>query len=171
MALTWSQPKKLRMMRMMMTLFALLQPQGTAVCTWTSPDGSLFDLTPLQRRQYATVESPIIEPLWTVEGEANTYYLNVCADADKPGLPGTCQSLEDSPAYQVFREQSGNGPCYWLGALKSARWSLLDPKNAAIGVQLTYMNGESWALLRSVREELEAHRRVTYGRIAFSAQP
>jgi hypothetical protein len=37
--------------------------------------------------------------------------------------------------------QTGDGVCYYMGKLRSGRWSLLDPRHPEAGLKLTYTGG------------------------------
>jgi len=104
-------------------------------CKWTAPDGSRFDLSQLTRHAG--------DGDFVAEDPKFLYYLNVCGDTEL--IPHQCKRLakhNSAPAYQVFQQPDGKGPCYWLGDTKSYSWSLMDETQPQKGVELVYRNGE-----------------------------
>jgi len=100
-------------------------------CTYKSPDGSVFDLSPLTR---AAGQSD-----WSVSDGGFVYLLNVCGDiVDKPP---SCQAGVHSAAYQY--EPGSNPPhCYFLGQTVKHEWSLADPAKPWKGIELVYHDGQ-----------------------------
>merc|ERR1711871_658149 len=120
-------------------------------CTYTSPDGSVFDLSPLTR---VAGQSD-----WSVSDNQFVYLFNVCGDVvDKPP---SCQAGVHSAGYQYEPGSSPN--CYFLGQTSKYEWSLADPAKPWKGIELTYQDGQLCP------NKKPRQMRCCYGRAAWHA--
>jgi len=93
-------------------------------CTYTATDKSQYDLT--------AMSAPAAAPYSDQDTSGNTYFLNICAQAQPPG--NTCG--QDTAVCQ----QGTNGAWYLCGTLSSMALSDGD-KGPATGVTVDYDNG------------------------------
>ena len=107
---------------------------NAGACSWTSPSGYRFDLSPLRRAKehsHYTFET---------RDKKYKYFLNVCDHVHSAPYP--CSNTEDGfirgPAYQSY-----GSTCKSLGSLDSVQWSLIDDNVPGKGIELTYGEGEA----------------------------
>lgn len=103
-------------------------------------DGATFDVGPLMRvgetPDYIVTDGDI--PC-TKETEHNfTYVFDVCADVTGNNKPAVCNGKIG--AAMQFDPSAANPDCFVVG--RSGSFSLINPSDPTLGIQLTYTNGD-----------------------------
>lgn len=131
-------------------LVATLTVCNADSCTWESPAGVTFDLSPLHTDSWYAVMSKYAG---TDPSKNYTYYFNVCGNTgDIPGsgpnkdgdacLVTSAHGGELQGPAPAFRVSNLYDECSRLGDGNSApTWSLMEPEDPSYGVVLTYTGG------------------------------
>eukprot|EP00287_Rhodomonas_sp_CCMP768_P008112 CAMPEP_0196748280 /NCGR_PEP_ID=MMETSP1091-20130531/72961_1 /TAXON_ID=302021 /ORGANISM="Rhodomonas sp., Strain CCMP768" /LENGTH=328 /DNA_ID=CAMNT_0042095567 /DNA_START=85 /DNA_END=1071 /DNA_ORIENTATION=+ len=111
-------------------------------CTVQVLDGSEYDLTGLGRSKEACNNGDSTSCLdYHVHRDDNDFYLNVCKNVMRK--PAECVNLfgGEREVKSSIGYQTADGVCYYMGQLRSGRWSLLDSRRPDAGLKLTYTGG------------------------------
>lgn len=127
---------------LLVVLFTNSIMAGEEVCSWAT-SGNTFDLSPL-RVDDLTSRSYILESAADSGGEEYSYLLNVCGPVTPVDMPRVCNGKMGA----VLQYKLGllNGGCYIAGKFDSSAdqtFALLDSKDPAKGISLTYADGDS----------------------------
>jgi hypothetical protein len=110
-------------------------------CAFVYKDKKEYDLSDLSRSK-STCSSSDAEACqdYHVHRVDNDFFFNVCSNAMRK--PPECSELFGSQNVQPsIGYQTGDGVCYYMGQLRSGRWSLLDARRPEAGLKLTYTGG------------------------------
>ena len=115
-----------------------LKGKTTHGCVFTSPDGWVYDLSPL------TKPEGVDDYTVNFEKQKFTLTLNMCANVDKMKLPESCkaQSAIHGKPSPVFQTNQPGKSCYYLGDLDKMGWYVMDVAKPQKGVVLTYNGGQ-----------------------------
>ncbi len=111
--------------------------RSSHLCTYTSADGWLYDLSPLIKPE--GVEDYHVR----FEKQQFSLTLNICANVDKKKLPQSCEStFNHGVSSPVYQSNEPGKSCYYLGDVKQPEWYVMDKTKPRKGVVLTYKNGQ-----------------------------
>lgn len=103
-------------------------------------DRTEYDLSALARGKSACSNNPRACQDYHVHRNDNDFYLNVCNDVMHK--PAECVDLfGDQNVLRSIGYQTADGVCYYMGQLRTGRWSLLDPRHPGVGLKLRYTGG------------------------------
>jgi len=110
-------------------------------CAYVHRDKTEFDLTKLSKSRSTCSSTDASSCLdYHLRREDSDFYFNVCNNVMRK--PSQCndlfgrQNVQSSIGYQV-----GDGVCYYMGQLRTGRWSLLDQRHPEVGLRLLYTGG------------------------------
>ena len=136
-------------------------------CSWTAPDGSMFDLSALSR----SPQTEANKGDWyqhAAAGSVYEYHLNVCANTHK--VPPVCvKEAELTPAVAYQSKNVGHPECFPLGQVRGCSWELIDATNPEKGVVVTYKGGARTPC--SHDRQISYHFLCTHGSAAFEQGP
>mmetsp|Transcript_71779 Transcript_71779/g.149914 ORF Transcript_71779/g.149914 Transcript_71779/m.149914 type:complete len:330 (+) Transcript_71779:213-1202(+) len=111
-------------------------------CSVQILDGSEYDLTGLGRTKADCDNGDQKSCLdYHVHRNDDDFYLNVCKNVMRK--PAECSNLfgGDRNVHPSIGYQTADGVCYYMGQLRTGRWSLLDSSRPEAGLKLTYTGG------------------------------
>lgn len=110
-------------------------------CAYVYKDKQEYQLSDLSRAR-STCSASDAESCqdYHVHRVDNDFFFNVCTNAMRK--PPECTDLFGSQNVQSsIGYQTGDGVCYYMGQLRTGRWSLLDARHPEAGLKLSYTGG------------------------------